>query len=306
LHNGLRMKQHNLSDAQISAISSVNAHLFTQALSINGITDDVIKQFQETIYNYYRLFRRDFAWRQTTNPYHIVVSEIMLQQTQTSRVQGKYENFITQFPDFATLASAQMRDLLAAWQGLGYNRRALALQKIAQRVMHEFDGKLPDDPEILQTFSGIGPNTAGSICAFAFNCPITFIETNIRSIFIHFFFQGQTEVHDKMLLPLVAKTVDRHNAREWYYALMDYGVALKKMYPNPSRKSVHHATQSKFEGSDRQIRGAILRLLTKHVLITEQDLLCAFPSDEQRVIDIAHDLAKDGFIRLEKGHVSLK
>lgn len=298
------LNQHKLMSTQIDYLCTPSAMQFSHALTAGNISN-VVVAFQHHIYGYYKSFGRIFTWRQTTNPYHIVVSEIMLQQTQTYRVQGKFEHFIELFPDFYHLAQAPMRDLLAAWQGLGYNRRALALQAIAKRVVTEFGGFLPDDPAVLETFPGIGPNTAGSIGAFAFNKPTVFVETNIRSVFIHFFFSEQRLVHDKMLLPLVAKMLDTHNPRAWYYALMDYGVALKKMYPNPSRKSVHHARQSKFEGSDRQLRGAILRLLTtkNHVSYPE---LQHIEKDFERLARIVQDLVKDGFITSDGSIITLK
>lgn len=229
-----------------------------QKFTPHNLTD-----FINFIWDFYQNNKRDFAWRQTTEPYHIVVSEIMLQQTQTSRVVAKYQEFIAAFPDFKSLAQAERVDVLSRWVGLGYNRRGVALHEIAKKVQAEFGGQLPDCPKILQTFKGLGPATAASIVAFAFNKPTVFIETNIRAVFLHSFYQNETEVHDKMLLPLIEMTVCKKNPREWYYALMDYGVYLKKLYKNPSRKSKHHVVQSQFEGSDRQIRGAIIRLLTQ-------------------------------------------
>lgn len=255
-----------------------------------------INTFQTTIYAYYNEHKRDFAWRNTTNPYHIIVSEIMLQQTQTYRVAPKYELFIQKFPNFATLATAPLKELLLAWQGLGYNRRALSLQKTAQIIMQEYNGTLPQDPEILKTFPGIGPATAASICAFAFNAPTTFIETNIRSVYIHFFFHNQSNINDKQLLPLIEQTVDTKNSREWYYALMDYGVMLKKNITNPSRKSAHHTQQSKFEGSDRQIRGMILRLLTQHHRLSYNQIIENTQKEPQRVQKILKQLHAETFI----------
>lgn len=240
---------------------------------MNIMQNNTIASFQKFIWNFYREQGRLFAWRNCGNPYHVVVSEIMLQQTQTYRVEPKYEQFIARFPDFQTLANAPLRDVLAAWQGLGYNRRGKYLQQIAQKVVSDFNGILPNDPEILETFPGIGKGTAGSICAFAFNRPTVFIETNIRTVFIHSFFYNQDKIHDKELLPLIADALDHENPREWYYALMDYGVHLKKLCVNPSRKSKHHTKQSKFEGSDRQIRGMIIKLLTEYPSLEHEQLL---------------------------------
>lgn len=261
------------------------------------LEQSVIKNFQTTIGNYFNQQGRIFDWRQTTNPYHIVTSEIMLQQTQTYRVAEKYPAFIARFPDFIQLAQAPLRDVLFCWQGLGYNRRALALQASAQKVVTEYKGILPDDPEILITFPGIGKATAASICAFAFNKPTIFIETNIRSVFIHFFFQHKECVTDQELYPLVAQTLDRSNPRQWYYALMDYGVMLKKTQKNPSRKSAHHNQQSTFEGSDRQIRGRILKELTIHPALSYDQLIEIIQREPHRIEKMLFDLAKEGFIK---------
>ena len=237
------------------------------------LTVDRIEQFQKLIYDFYKNNKREFIWREQITPYKIIVSEIMLQQTQTSRVIPKFENWIKLFPDFKTLSSASNHDILSAWQGLGYNRRGLALGKIAQLVMKEHHGQLPSDPEVLKTFPAIGTNTAGSVCAFAFNKPITFIETNIRTVFTHSFFPGQSEISDKQLLPIITQTLDENNARDWYYALMDYGVHLKKELPRINAASKHYTRQSKFEGSKRQVRGLIIKILTQLERVEYQELI---------------------------------
>jgi A/G-specific adenine glycosylase len=160
------------------------------------------------------------------------------------------------------LATSSLKDVLHAWQGLGYNRRGMYLHQTAKKICNEHNEIVPNNPEILVTLPGIGKATASSICAFAYNNPTVFIETNIRSVFIYLFFSGKEKIHDNEIFPLVKETIDTERARDWYYALMDYGVMLKKQLPNPSRKSAHHAKQSKFEGSDRQIRGKIIKILT--------------------------------------------
>ncbi|MDP3788610.1 MAG: hypothetical protein Q8Q60_04845 [Candidatus Chromulinivorax sp.] len=230
-------------------------------------------QFQKLIYDFYAKNKRSFIWREEITPYKIVISEIMLQQTQTARVVPKFEAWLQKFPDFTTLAQASNHDVLSAWQGLGYNRRGLALLKIAHIVTSEYDGNLPNDPTILETFPAIGPNTAGSICAFAFNNPIVFIETNIRTVYTDTFFKGQCEITDKQLLPLIAQTMDYNNAREWYYALMDYGVHLKQNLPRINAASKHYTRQSKFIGSKRQVRGVIIKILTQLKQIDFESLL---------------------------------
>lgn len=261
--------------------------------------------FQATIKEYYANNRRSFPWREHISPYHVVVSEIMLQQTQTDRVVQKFISFVEQFPDFESLAFAPFHDVLRFWKGLGYNRRAMALQKIAQIVIADYDGKLPTSPEILETFPGIGKATARSILAFAFNAPTVFIETNIRTVFIYFFFKDRTAVHDKELMPLIAKTVDQDNAREWYYALMDYGVMLKKTVGNLCRMSSHYTKQSKFQGSDRQIRGMILQVLLDQPGIAQASLAALLEKEEQRVDKILNDLCTEGFVKNTGGMLEL-
>ncbi len=261
-----------------------------------------LRKFQRTVWDFYDKNKRAFAWRETTDPYQITVSEIMLQQTQTERVAKKFPEFLAAFSTWKKLADAPLPDLLRVWQGMGYNRRAIALQKIAVRVVNEFEGQLPNNPEILETFPGIGPNTAGSICAFAFNAPTVFIETNIRAVFLHHFFADQTKVHDKELLPIVEAALVTERAREWYYALMDYGVYLKKLHKNPARRSAHHARQSAFEGSDRQIRSGILKLLLKMTEASLETIFGNFPdTDNERVERLLGQLVHEGFVANEKG-----
>ncbi|MFX1258294.1 MAG: A/G-specific adenine glycosylase, partial [Promethearchaeota archaeon] len=197
----------------------------------NGLTLDVIQLFRDIIYSYYKQYGRDFPFRKKITPYYVLISEIMLQQTQTTTVSKKFLNFIKIFSDFESLAKAPLKELLKAWQGLGYNRRALALKKIAQTIVHKYNGKLPDKIGILEGFPQIGKATASSIVTFAFNKPEIFIETNIRRVYIYFFFPQRNNIADKEILPIVEKTIDLSSPRKWYYALMDYGVMLKKYYP---------------------------------------------------------------------------
>ena len=187
-----------------------------------GLNQEVIKPFQNIIYSYFKQYGRDFPFRDEISPYNVVISEMMLQQTQTNRVVEKFQQFIQKFPDFQSLANASLNDVLKVWQGLGYNRRAMALKKIAEKVVNEFDGTLPADVEILKSFPQIGHNTASSIVAFAFNMPTFFIEVNIRRVYIYFFFPGTSSIDDRVIMPIVRKTLDRSNVRKWYYALMDF------------------------------------------------------------------------------------
>ena len=220
-----------------------------------------IPEFITIINTYYAINKRHFPWRDVENPYYVFVSEVMLQQTQTHRVIDKFAQFIEAFPTVYDLAAAPLGAVLFVWQGLGYNRRGKFLHQAACIIVARHNGIIPDDPRLLVELPGIGSATAASIAAFAYNKPTVFIETNIRAVYIHSFFPNQEKVADSELIPLIAQSVDQLNPRQWYYALMDYGVMLKKTHQNPSRKSKHHTTQSPFEGSIRQVRGAVLRVM---------------------------------------------
>ena len=223
-----------------------------------------IPAFRRMIYGYFKKHGRDLPWRHYVTPYRVLVSEVMLQQTQVDRVIPAFERFIKTFPTIRSLADASLRDVLAAWQGLGYNRRARFLHETAQRIAKEYRGRVPTDPMVLETFPGIGKNTAASICAFAFDAPVVFVETNIRSVHIKYFFPGKASVRDEDILNIAAHTMDQKHPRQWYSALMDFGSNLKKREPNPSRKSAHYVRQKPFKGSVRETRGAVMRALLAH------------------------------------------
>lgn len=256
-----------------------------------------LDSFKKMVWDYYKTNGRKFPWRYDPTPYQVLVSEIMLQQTQTERVIPKYNSFMLELPTLKALAQASSYQVLALWQGLGYNRRGLALHAIAQEICTYHGGVIPNDPVLLQKFKGIGPATAASICAFAYNKPTVFIETNIRAVFINSFFSDREKVHDKELFALVQITVDQENPREWYYALMDYGVMLKKTHKNPARKSAHHTKQSRFEGSERQIRGIILRLLVEHLMLNVEEIIAYSMKEETRVIKNLEKLAREGIVK---------
>ena len=255
-----------------------------------------VEEFRQIVYQYYAEHGREMPWRVSRNPYHILVSEIMLQQTQVGRVLAKYEQFILTFPDFDSVCKAPLQEMLGVWQGLGYNRRAIALQKISRLVVTEYGGVLPSSAETLQTFPGIGPATAGAICAFAFNQPAVFIETNIRRVFIHFFFPNKIRVKDKEILPLVERTLDTGSPRRWYHALMDYGAMLKNEEYNPNRRSAHYSRQAPFQGSNREIRGLILKTLLEKPELPEVELIRAVDKSPERVRPIIAQLTKEGFL----------
>ena len=225
----------------------------------------------------------------------------MLQQTQVARVLKKYPEFLSAFPDFLSLSKAPTSSLLAVWQGMGYNRRALFMRSAAEVIIKKYNGHLPKDPEILVTLPGVGKATAGSLAAFAYNIPSVFIETNIRRVFIHHFFEDHVEVSDKQLYPLVESSVDKENPRDWYYALMDYGVMLAKEFENANKRSKHYNVQSKFEGSNRQVRGKVLKELIRHPSLTEKEIMAFVSRDAEVVKKILEQMKTEGFILEEKG-----
>lgn len=265
-----------------------------------------IAKFKRLIKTWYKKNRRDLPWRRTKNLYHIFLSEVMLQQTQVSRVLVKYEEFLRAFPNMEDLARAPLRSILTVWRGMGYNRRALYLKQAAGRLTATTARKQTQPtPADLAQLPGIGPNTAASICAFAFNQPTIFIETNIRTVFLHHFFPNTKNITDKQLLPLIAVTLDKKNPREWYYALMDYGTMLKKTIGNANHRSTHYITQSRFEGSARQLRGRIVKLLTRHThlsITTIATTLRKFPTE---LVPILTSLTRDGLIKKENNLYSI-
>jgi A/G-specific adenine glycosylase len=229
----------------------------------------------------------------------------MLQQTQVNRVLPKYHAFLKRFPTVHALAQAPLREVLIQWQGLGYNRRAKMLHACALEVVEKHKGRFPQTQEALVALPGIGPYTAGAVLAFAYNKPVVFIETNIRSVYLHHFFNDATQVTDRELLPFIERTLHTGDPRSWYYALMDYGVCIKKECGNPNTRSVHYTKQSAFKGSDRQIRGAIVRLLTEKEY-TRNALHGALSLFEDARIDAQIEkLKKEGIVVQKKAKLFL-
>jgi len=269
---------------------------FRASLAGEGPSDRTIALFRELIRGHYRAFGRSMPWRETMDPYRVLVSEVMLQQTQVERVRPKYTAFVEAFPNFESLATAPVAEVLRAWQGLGYNRRALALREAAGRVVAEFGGLLPSDPAVLASLPGIGPATAAAIAVYAFDRPEVYVETNIRRVFLHCFFSCRTGVKDAELRPLVERALDREHPREWYWALMDYGTWLAKTTPNPNRRSAHHAVQARFEGSRRQLRGRILAALLEAGPLTIGAIAAVTGGGPDRLAPVLEQLRDEGFV----------
>lgn len=298
---------------------------------LNSELTPELHEFVQFVAQKGRELYRDLPWRRTYDPYAIWISEVMLQQTQVSRVDGRWQRWLEHFPTVDALAAAAPSDVLEEWQGLGYNRRALSVHRAAQAIS-EAGGIFPQDPKELVKLPGIGPATAAGIRAFAFNLHGVYLETNVRTVFLHELYPQAEGVPDSELIPLVELTcpasvvgvtstedaagVDEAEEafaaeltpRSWYYALLDYGAYLKKTIPNPSRRSKSHVKQSRFEGSHRQKRAELLRVLLAHKdeggaeFETLHQELCQIEVnagretlDEQVTLGLLEELAKEGF-----------
>lgn len=268
---------------------------------ISPLTPSQIRAFKKKVYDYYDHQGRDLPWRKGVTAYRVLISEIMLQQTQVERVTEKYREFLAAFPDFKALAQAPTAKLLKIWSGMGYNRRALSLKALAQNVVSEHKGRLPSAPDILVTLPGIGKYTAGAVAAFAFNKPVVFMDTNIRRVYIHEFFLDRQNIHDDELLPLVLQTLDAKDPRKWYNALMDYGSMVKREHGNPNKKSAHYTRQSPFENSNRQVRGRIIKALVTGAPLTEARIVTETGMAAGRVRKNLDQLAREGFIVKKEG-----
>ncbi len=261
-----------------------------------------VRAFQKRVCDYYDTDGRDLPWRERLTPYRVLVSEVMLQQTQVERVIEKYRQFLDAFPDFSALAAARTALLLAVWSGMGYNRRALALKSLARQVVKEHGGRLPMESDKLLALPGIGKYTAGAVMAFAFNKPVVFMDTNIRRVFIHEFFHDQENIHDDDIFPLVKQTLDAENPRRWYNALMDYGTMLKRAEVNPNRRSKHYSRQSPFENSNRQVRGMIVKILVERSPLSLSEIAQKTGKDRERVKKNIEQLEREGFLAKKGKH----
>jgi A/G-specific adenine glycosylase len=259
------------------------------------------KEFKDSVYSYYEKAGRVFPWREEISPWGVLVSEFMLQQTQTERVVSYWKRWMKLWPSPKSLAETSLEDALREWSGLGYNRRGRYVKECAGIIVRRHGGKVPDTPRGLLPLPGIGPYTAGAIACFAYNYPSVFIETNIRAAVIHFFFQERETVNDREIIPILDETLDRKDPRKWYWALMDYGAALKKITANPNRKSAHYTQQSRFEGSFRQLRGNLMKSLLSRGPGTADDLAgrtCIKKEDLYKVLEV---LERDLMIAQKEG-----
>lgn len=250
--------------------------------------------FNEHIWEKGRELYRSMPWRDDTRPYYVLVSELMLQQTQVDRVIPKFNAFIAHFPDEKSLAGASLADVLTLWNGLGYNRRAKFLHESAKKIVTDFNGLFPQNHADILSLPGVGPGTAGAIMAYAFNQPVVFIETNVRTVYFHHFFDDGNKVSDAQLLPIIEQTIDRDHPREFYWALMDYGTWLKKNGAGRIAQSIHYKKQSPLKGSVREVRGLIVKQLASGD-VSLADLQDKYADDERFTVALDGLLA-DGLV----------
>jgi A/G-specific adenine glycosylase len=264
-----------------------------------------IPAFRAEVLAHYEQAGRHFPWRDDETAWDrawgVLVSEFMLQQTQTERVVPFFTRWMARWPTPAALDAAPFPDVLREWVGLGYNRRCKALKDCARLICAEHSGIVPSTTAALSALPGIGAYTAGAIACFAYNVPCVFIETNIRAALLHYFFHDtQDKIDDSTLFPLLEAALDKTNPRRWYYALMDYGVFVKKAFGSQNAKSARYTRQAPFEGSLRQARGRITRTLAKQGPLDREALKKAVVGDERYERALAA-LVKDGLVAEEAG-----
>jgi len=258
---------------------------------------DRIAVFRRKIFDFYDANRRSFPWRRTCDRYAVMVSEIMLQQTQADRVAEKYELWMERFPDTATLASSSLRDVLALWSGLGYNSRGQRLQSCARAVAERFGGVVPADPAELKTLPGIGDYTCRSIPVFADNLDVAAVDTNIRRIIIHEFALPEDTTRRQMQAA-AEQLLPRGRSRDWHNALMDYGSLCLTSRTTGIRPLTR---QSKFQGSKRWYRGKIMKELVASDQVFLEELDARYGDCSWNIREIVGDLVREGLVEEGEG-----
>jgi A/G-specific adenine glycosylase len=263
------------------------------------------KEFQTFIFSWWKKNRRELPWRRTHDPYRILVSEVMLQQTQVSRVLPKYEEFLMLFPDVTALARATPASVLRAWKGMGYNRRALYLQKTAQTVITVYKGEFPKRESELLKLPGLGMYTTRAIMVFAYKQDVAMVDTNIRQIITHYFFAGVPQT-PKIIQEFADTLVPKGKSWEWHQALMDYG-ALAMPALRPRRKPTDKKSIP-FRETNRFYRGRIIDCLRERAMDEAQlvkDMSARYDKPEDFVEVIIERLIDDGLVVKKKNILSL-
>jgi len=264
-----------------------------------------IAEFKNLVFLNYQQQGRKFPWH-FADPWGVMVSEFMLQQTRAERVIPYWENWLKLWPLPKALTDASMETALRAWSGLGYNRRCRYLKESAAIIVNENDGKVPETPRALLLLPGIGPYMSSAIACFAYNYPTVFIETNIRSAVIHNFFPDRNDVRDSEIIPILEAALDRDDPRTWHYALMDYGAFLKSTTVNPSRRSAHYTRQSPFNGSFRQARGKVIKALISIGQCGAEELKRASGLEEKRLYEVLEKLKEESFVAEDGGEYRIR
>lgn len=267
------------------------------------ISNEEIRNFQTMIFSWWQNNKRDLPWRYTHDPYKILVSECMLQQTQVSRVMAIYEIFLQTFPTIFDLSQASLAQVLIAWQGLGYNRRAKFLHQAAQKIVLDYQGEFPKDVSSLLSLPGVGTYTAHAILVFSFRKDVALLDTNIRKIIVYYFFKGKSTT-DSILSNVAQQLVPKGKSWEWHQALMDFGSLVLPEVLKQNGIVIPVPKQSKFIGSRRYYRGKILNLLriksySEHELL--QTMHDTFHGDKQVILSCIVDLTNESLISKQTG-----
>ena len=252
---------------------------------------DSVQAFQLHILSWYATFKRDLPWRGDPDPYHILVSEIMLQQTQVDRVIPKYLAFLERFPTLVSLAEAPTADVLRQWQGLGYNRRALNLKRAAETACREYGGRLPETVAELEQLPGIGKYTARAVASFAFNVQVPVVDTNVRRVLSSL---AGRDLSERETWELAERVLPAGRAADWNQALMDYGALVQKATPRRTGKP-----SEPFATTNRFWRGRIVDALRASGRVTMDGLLEALPypnRDDERVRGLVLALHEEGMV----------
>jgi A/G-specific adenine glycosylase len=279
---------------------------YRTVMNASHLSRQEVKKFQNQVWSFFDKNRRAMPWRIPTingsfDAYKILVSELMLQQTQVSRVIIKYEEFLNAFPTLESLAVAPLALVLSHWSGLGYNRRARYLWQTVGMIQQS-NGEVPHTEYELIAFPGVGKNTAAAVLAYAYNKQVVFVETNIRTVIIHHFFTGKSNITEAEILAVVQAVVPSKNYREWYWALMDYGAYLKQTNGHKNRQAKNYTKQSTFHGSNRQLRGRVLQSLAEKPMTMEalQKRLL-----DERLVNVCKALESEGLIHRSGQHYHL-
>ncbi len=267
------------------------------------------KQLCGDILVWYAECGRDLPWRHTRDPYKILIAEVMLQQTQVSRVVRKYKEFVRAFPNTKKLAEAKTGDVITVWKGLGYNRRALFLQRTAQAVRTEFGGRFPQTFEGLKSMPGIGEYTARAILSFAFGVVTPVLDTNHRKFYQKMFFGDEVQsdiiLHTKaeVVVAYIARTFGETAVYDWNQALMDWVSAHPEQYILPKKKKKQSIP---FKQTNRYIRGKIIDLLRTEKCISLHRVYAEFPEyTKEHMREVVDGLVIDQLILREKQSILL-